>query len=63
MTKKSYWKWLGNREFVPGCPARDLSLEEVEEKGIQELVETSNLYELIQTQPKKVQKEGVSNGA
>ncbi len=41
------WKWLGKREFIPGCPARDLSDEELDERGIRHLVEVSPLYKKL----------------
>jgi hypothetical protein len=43
----SYWKWLGKNEFVPGVPARDLTDEEVDRRGIRDLVELSPLYEFV----------------
>lgn len=42
------WKFLGHNEFVPGVPARDLTDEEVERRGIAHLVEASPLYELVE---------------
>lgn len=56
MKKKEefYWKWLGKLEFVPGAPARDLSSQEVEKRGIQNLVEKSPLYKKVSVEePKK----------
>lgn len=44
---KSYWKWLGKAEFVPGVPARDLTDEEVDRRRIRELVELSPLFKKI----------------
>jgi hypothetical protein len=38
------WKYVGNGDFIPGVPARDLSDKEVKELGIQEAVEASDLY-------------------
>lgn len=43
----SDWKWLGKNEFVVGVPARDLSDEEVDRRGIRHLVELSPLYEFV----------------
>lgn len=44
---KISWKWLGKREFIPGCPARDLSDEELDERGIRHLVEVSPKYKKV----------------
>jgi hypothetical protein len=38
------WKYVGNGDFIPGVPARDLSDKEVKELDIQEAVEASALY-------------------
>ena len=37
------WKYVGDGEFIPGVPARDLSDEEASEHG----VEDSPLYERV----------------
>ena len=58
---KHYWKWLGEAEFVPGCPARDLTSAEVERRGIRDEVEASPLYKKIAA--KKAEKKEIDNGA
>ena len=45
------WKWHGVKEFIPGVPARDLTDEEVDVRGVRELVEASPLFEKVM--PKK----------
>ena len=53
MSKKIGWKWLGKKnEFVPGCPARDLTDGEVDSRGIRELVEKSKLYKKFEPRKK-----------
>ena len=39
--------WLGDKEFIPGVPPRDMTVEEVERKGLREIVELSPLYKFI----------------
>lgn len=42
---KYFWKWLGDKaEFIPGVPARDLTKEEIEIRGIGDVVERSPLF-------------------
>ena len=50
---KSIWKWLGKSQFIPGVPARDLTQEEVEERGIQKVVEMSPLYKKVSVEESK----------
>jgi hypothetical protein len=38
------WKYVGNGEFIPGIPARDLSDKEVKELEVEADVEASDLY-------------------
>lgn len=49
----SKWKWLGENEFIPGVPARDLTDEEIDKRGIRELVEQSKLFKKVRSQEKK----------
>jgi len=56
MSKKVIWKWLGKDEFVPGVPARDLSEEEVESRGVKALVEQSVLYKRTEIEAAKKEK-------
>ena len=46
MTKiKQYiWRWLGGGGFIPGLPARDMTEQEVEERGVLGIVQQSPLY-------------------
>lgn len=37
--------WRGQDEFVPGLPARDISLEEAERNGWIETLEAAAVYE------------------
>lgn len=53
---KVEWKWLGNKEFIPGCPARDLVQGEAEARGILEIVEQSKLYERVEVKTAKKEK-------
>ena len=38
------WIYVGNGEFIPGIPARDLSDKEVKELKVEADVEASDLY-------------------
>ena len=59
MSKKVEWKWLGGNEFIPGVPARNLSIGEAEKRGIEGIVELSPLYELVKEKTaKKEMKDG-----
>ena len=42
------WIWLGENEFIPGVPPRDMTDAEVEKRGVKELVKLSPLYEYIE---------------
>ena len=44
---KIVYKWLGDREFVPGVPARNLVQEDLERPGVEELAEASKLYKKV----------------
>ena len=44
---KIVYKWLGDKEFVPGVPARDLKQEDLEKPNVKELAEASKLYRKV----------------
>ena len=48
MTK--VYKYIGNGDFVPGIPARDITEGEAIERGFLELVEASTIFELVDDQ-------------
>lgn len=58
--RKIEWKWVGDKEFVPGVPARDLVVGEAESRGILEIVEASPLYERVE---KKTAKKEIEDGS
>jgi len=42
------WKWLGKAgEFIPGVPPRDLTDEEVQRKGLENIVKASKLFKKV----------------
>lgn len=50
--KEIEFKFLGENEFIPGVPPRDLLKGEAERRGILELVEISPLYEKVSSKKK-----------
>lgn len=53
MTKRKMviWQWKGSPgEFIPGVPARDMTDDEVERRGIKDLVEGSAKFEKTRVQ-------------
>ena len=56
-------KYIGDGTFLPGCPARDLSEEEVQRYGLSKLL-VSGLYEEIKPEPpKKAADQEVKDGS
>lgn len=55
--KKIIWVWKGSREFIPGVPPRDLDDEELDQRGIRNIVEKSGLFK------KQTVKEETANGS
>ena len=60
MSKKVEWKWLGNNQFIPGVPARDLVVGEAKERGVESVVEVSLLYERVE---EKTAEKEIKDGA
>ncbi len=46
MKQKVMYKWLGDKEFIPGVPARDLTNGDLT-PYIKEMAEASKLYKRV----------------
>jgi hypothetical protein len=47
------WKYEGEGAYLPGIPARDISDEEAQERGIVETLKQSTIYRHAPDRPEK----------
>ena len=41
------WKYVGEGAYLPGIPARDITDEEAQQRGIEEMLKASNIYRRV----------------